>query len=69
LSWKHFISSGGVTGALALEKTARAADGRTSCRDKSNCADNNKKQNHKGDSFVEAAVHLFWLPIPKQTDI
>jgi hypothetical protein len=28
-----------------------------------------KKQHHKGDSFVEAAVHLFWLPIPKQTDI
>jgi hypothetical protein len=28
-----------------------------------------KKQHHKGDSFVEAAVHLFCPSIPKQTDI
>lgn len=51
LRWRHFISSVGVTGALALEEPARAADGCTSCRDKSNCADNNKKATPQRGQF------------------
>jgi hypothetical protein len=51
MCWKHFIASAGVSGALAFQKTARAADGRTSCRDKSNCADNNKKATPQKGQF------------------